>query len=126
MNEESNLEQFLQSPLTGRKLAGLKTRALRKRVWYRVLSRMERGLLDLTMRWVSEVKSRTLTRVVIQILLKLARALNRSMVGIFEKGETLAANLSELAVSWGDDVAHSWRFDLGFQRALGMSVTSLS
>jgi len=82
--------------------------------------------LDLTMRWVSEVKSRTLTRVVIQILLKLARALNRSMVGIFEKGETLAANLSELAVSWGDDVAHSWRFDLGFQRALGMSVTSLS
>jgi len=78
------------------------------------------------MRWVGEVKSRTMTRVVIRILLKLARALNRSMVGIFETGENLAANISELAVSWGDDVAHSWRYDVGFQRALGMKVISLS
>ena len=91
-----------------------------------MLSRIERGLLDLTMRWVGEVKSRTMTRVVIGILLKLAHALNRSMVGIFEKGETLAMNISELAVSWGNDIAHSWRFDIGFQRALGMKVTSLS
>jgi pyrimidine operon attenuation protein/uracil phosphoribosyltransferase len=87
---------------------------------------MERGLLDLTMRWVGEVKSRTMTRVVMEILLKLARALNRSMAGISEKGKTLATSLSELAVSWGDDLADKWRFDLGFQRALGMSVTSLS
>jgi len=91
-----------------------------------VLSRMERGLLDLTMRWVGEVKSKTMTRVVIQILSKLVRALNRSMAGIFEKGETLATNLSKLAVSWGDELAHSWQSDLGFQKALGMSVTSLS
>jgi len=126
LNEESNLEQFLHSPLTGRKLEGLKTRALRKRVWYRVLNRMERGLLDLTMRWVGEVKSRTMTRVVIRILLKLASALNRSMARIFEKGQTLAATISDLAVGWGNDLAHGWRFDVGFQKALGIGATSLS
>jgi hypothetical protein len=86
---------------------------------------MERGLLDLTMRWVAEVRSRTMTRVVIQILLKLVRALNGSMVSIFEKGGTLAASISELAVGWGNDLAHGWRFDLGFQMVLGMSITNL-
>jgi len=90
------------------------------------LSRIERGLLDLTMRWVDEVKSRTMIRVVTRILLKLARALNRSMVGIFEKGEILAASISGLAVSWGNELAHDWRFDLGFQLALGKSTTNLS
>ena len=87
---------------------------------------MERGLLDLTMRWVAEVKSRTMTRVVIRILVKLVRALNRSMVGVFEKGEILAARLSALAVGWGNELAHEWRFDLGFQLALGTSLTNLS
>ena len=58
--------------------------------------------------------------------MKLARALNRSMVGIFEKGEILAASISGLAVSWGNELAHDWRFDLGFQLALGKSTTNLS
>lgn len=87
---------------------------------------MERGLLDLTMRWVAEVRSKTMTQVVTRILLKLARALNRSMAGVIQKGETLAASLSALAVSWGNKLAYDWRFDLGFQFALGMSVGSLS
>jgi len=87
---------------------------------------MERGLLDLTMRWVGEVKSRTMTRVVIQILLKLERALNRSMVRVFQKGGALAESIGALAVAWGNELAHNWRFDLEFQLTLGMGVTNLS
>jgi len=87
---------------------------------------MERGLLDLTMRWVGEVKSRTMTRVVIRILVKLARAMSRSMVRVFEKGSALAASISDLAVAWGNDLAHEWRSDIGFQLALGVNVTNLS
>jgi hypothetical protein len=90
------------------------------------LSRIERGLLDLTMRWVGEVRNRTMARVVIRILLKLARALNRRMVRVFEKGETLAASIGMIAVGWGNELAQDWRSDLGFQFALGMSITSLS
>jgi len=87
---------------------------------------MERGLLDLTMRWVGEVRSRTMTRVVMQILLKLERALNRSMVRVFQKGGALAERIGALAVAWGNELAHNWRFDLEFQLALGMGVTNLS
>ena len=67
-----------------------------------------------------------MTRVVTRILLKLARALNRSMAGVFERGETLAASISELAMGWRNELARDWRFDLGFQLALGMSATNLS
>ena len=67
-----------------------------------------------------------MTRVVTRILLKLVRALNRSMGGIFEKGETLAASISALAVGWGNELARDWRFDRGFQLALGKSITNLS
>ena len=67
-----------------------------------------------------------MTRVVIRILVKLARAMNRSMVRAFEKGSTLAASISDLAVAWGNDLAHEWRSDIGFQLALGVNVTNLS
>ena len=78
------------------------------------------------MRWVDEVKNRTMTLVVTRILVKLAHALDRNMAGVCEKGKALAASISALAVGWGNELAHYWRFDLGFQSALGMSVTSLS
>ena len=67
-----------------------------------------------------------MTRVVIQILLKLERALNRSMVRVFQKGGALAEGISALAVAWGNELSHNWRFDLEFQLALGTGVTNLS
>jgi len=111
LNEESNLEQFLQSPLTGRKLAGLKTRALRKRIWYTVLDRVERGLLDLTIRWVDNVRSGQLTETLLRILVKLARAMEQGMARVLMVGRELALKASALAVGWGNRDAYSWRFD---------------
>jgi len=75
---------------------------------------MERGLLDLTMRWVGEVKSRTMTRVVIRILLKLARAMEQGMARVLVVGRELALRASVLAVGWGNVEAYSWRSDHGF------------
>src|SRR5947209_16157317 len=114
MREESGLEQFLHSPLTGRTLAGLKTRALRKRVWYRVLDRIERGLLDLTIRWVDNVRSRRLTETLLRILVKLARAMEQGMSRVLVVGRELALRASVLAVKWGNVEAYSWRLDRGF------------
>ncbi len=42
---------LLERPLTRESIAGLKLRALRRRVWYGALDRIERGLVDLTIRW---------------------------------------------------------------------------
>ncbi len=114
MNEESNLEDVLDSPLTSRKLAGLKTRALRKRVWYRVLDRIERGLFDLTIRWVDNVRSGRLTETLMRILVKLARAMEQGMGRVLVVGKELALRASVLAVRWGNVDAYSWRFDREF------------
>ncbi len=67
-------------------LVALRTRALRGRIWYRVLSRMERGLVDLTIRWVGRVRSGRLARVLLEILEKLVRALESRMVRVVERG----------------------------------------
>ncbi len=125
MNEESNLQEFLTFPLTGRNLAGLKTRAIRKRVWFSVLDRVERGLLDLTMRWVDKVRSGRMTETVLRILLKLVRAMERGIGRVLVVGRELALRASVLAVGWGNSEAYAWRLDKTFWRAivLGRSNT---
>ena len=92
----------------------LKTRALRRRLWYRTLDRIERGLVDLTIRWVDNVRNRTMTKVLLRILGKLAHALEQSMARVLAIGKELALNASRLAVEWGNNQAISWRFERGF------------
>src|SRR6266702_288193 len=126
MREESGLEQFLHSPLTGRTLAGLKTRALRKRVWYRVLDRIERGLLDLTIRWVDNVRSRRLTEMLLRILAKLARAMEQGMARVLVVGRELALRASLLALRGGREQADGWRDAESLSRGLGLSSEAVS
>jgi hypothetical protein len=92
----------------------LKTRSLRRRVWYRVLDRIERGLVDLTIRWVDKVRSGTMARVLLRILGKLAQAMQQGMVRVLTVGRELALRASVLAVGWGNSDAYGWRFDRGF------------
>ncbi len=108
----------MDSPLTGRRIAGMKTRALRKRVWFRVLDRIERGLLDLTIRWVDKVRSGRMTETVLRILLKLARAMEYGMGRVHMVGRELALQASVLAVGWGNSEAYAWRLDKAFWSAL--------
>ena len=103
-------------------LVALRTRALRRGVWFRVLSRIERGLVDLTIRWVDRVRSGRLARVLVEILEKLVRALESRMVRAMGSGRMLALRLSEMAVAWGSMSAYQWRFDEGFRKALGMGI----
>jgi len=79
-----------------------------------VLDRVERGLLDLTIRWVDNVRSGRLTETLLRILLKLARAMEQGMSRVLVVGRELALRASVLAVSWGNVNAYSWRSDRGF------------
>ncbi len=118
LNEGSTLQGALDYPLTSRKIAGLKTRALRKRVWYRVLDRVERGLLDLTIRWVDKVRSGRMTETLLLVLLKLARALEHGLSRVPVVGRELALRASMLAVGWGNSRAYAWRLDETFWSGL--------
>lgn len=113
---------MLEEPVTRLSLSSTRTHALRRGVWYRVLNRIERGLIDLTIRWVDKVKNRTMTSVLLRILEKLVHALDNGMVRIVEKGRTTALRLSQLATTWNNKLAFAWRNDDCFAKALGFQT----
>jgi hypothetical protein len=84
---------------------------------------MERGLVDLTIRWVDKVRSRRLAETLVRILAKLAMALETGMGRVLGRGRMLALNASELAVGWGNLLAYNWRFETAFANALGHGIT---
>ena len=123
---DSLSKKLLERPITREALIGIKTRGLRRGVWYGALDRMERGLVDLTIRWVNKVRSGRMTETLMQILAKLAQALETGMGKVLGKGGILATRASELAVKWGNVSACSWRYEQGFCRALGLGIVGLS
>ncbi len=78
--------------------------------------------MDLTIRWVDKVRSGRMARVLLRILLKLARAMEQGMAKVLMMGRELAIRASELAVEWGNTAAYEWRFDAGFWRTLGLGI----
>jgi len=121
-NPISLLEE-LNGPITREVLVGLKTRGLRRRLWYSTLSRIERGLVDLTIRWVNKVRSGRLTETLVRTLAKLAVALETGMGRVLARGRILAMKASEMAVGWGNDSAFYWRFETAYANALGRGIT---
>src|SRR5947209_10902085 len=115
-NPVSLSEKILKEPITREVLVGLKMRGLRRRLWYITLSRLERGLVDLTIRWVDKVRSGRMTETLMRILEKLVQALEHGMGRVLGRGGELATRASELAVGWGNKAAFHWRFEQGFRR----------
>ena len=102
----------------------MKTRGLRRRVWHWALDRMERGLVDLTIRWVDKVRSGRITETLMRILEKLAQALETVIEKVLEKGRELATRASELAVEWENESAFYRRFERIFSRAVSIGLLS--
>jgi len=111
--------------LTRETLARTKRKALRKRIWFRVLTKLERGILDLTIRCVERVRSPLLERSLTTILSKLSDAPEKGYLYVVEKiGRPLAAKISSMAKSWGNESAQDWWRDLALIRYLGATTTS--
>src|SRR3989441_12622378 len=113
-------KELVKEPITREILVGLKTRGLRRRLWYTTLDRMERGLVDLTIRWVDKVRSGRMTETLMRILEKLAQALETGMGRVLGRGRELALRASSLAVGWGNSQAYAWRHDESYALALGL------
>ena len=105
--------------LSGKSLSEVKKIALRRNVWFRSLSRVERGIIDLTVRYVDNVKSSKLAKVLTAIISKLESAMERTVDRLVRvMGLPLARKISEIAVSWGNQLASLWANDLSFARFL--------
>ena len=106
-------------------LVGVRRKALRKRVWWMALDRVERAIIDLTIRVVQRVQSETLGEEIVKILKKLKDALKSPFVKLMESyGLETARKLSRQALSWGYRKAEGWTYDFGFVKYLTVIETN--
>lgn len=93
--------------------------ALRRGVWFKVLSRVERGVMDLTVKCVDSVKSRRLAKLLTAIMCKLESAVESVVDSLVRTvGLPLARRISSIAVGWGNRFASLWGSDGCFARFL--------
>ena len=104
-------------PLTRDALAGLKQKAWRRGLWFRVLKPNERRLLDLTIKVVQRVRSFRLAKVVSSIVSRLCEAMESRVCRLIRvEGKMMVKQLSDIAVSWGYMAAKNWAEDRGFMQ----------
>lgn len=100
-------------------LVSIRRVAMRKHVWFSVLGRVERAIVNLTIRCVEEVRSVKLAMIVKAIVDKLENAMESVVERLMETaGRTLAQRIAVIAVSWGNFKAAEWAFDEGFVKFL--------
>ena len=104
-------------------LLKLKTKAMRCGVWFRALQRIDRVLIDLTIKVADTVRSPMLAK----SILSLTRKLETIMESGFSRtvrtvGLPQAQKISSIAVGWGNRSASEWADDLGFARYLAVNL----
>jgi len=104
-------------------LAKLKTIAVRRNLWFKALSTVERAIVDLTIRVVERVRSSVLKGALKAIASKIVEALKaksfreRAIV----IGRALAERLVRIAERLGNKRAREWAEDPSFVMYLGVS-----
>jgi hypothetical protein len=121
----SKIVQF--TPVSVRQIVIFKRMALRRRIWFRALSLVERGILDLTTQYVASIKSSKLATVVTAILEKL-RIASEGVVDRLVRtvGFSLAKKISIVAQRWGNRLAIFWALDADFARFLAITHLNTS
>jgi len=104
-----------------RDLSRLKLRAVRSGVWFRVLKRIDRVLLDLTLRVCDTVRGRALARSLCAVVAKLENALENRMSHVIETvGFQLALRTSLVAQRLGNVSARNCGKDVSFASFLAV------
>lgn len=115
------VQKICANKLRKEKLRKLKLRAIRRRVWFRALSRVDRALVNLTIKVVDGVRSFTLAKALLSVVKKLEDVLeSRVLRALKEVGFPLARKLSLFAQKWGNNSARNWGSDVSFAKFLAI------
>jgi len=105
--------------ISHRDLIWTKQKAIRGRIWFKVLKRVERAIVDLAIRCVDWVRSARLEEIIVEIIEKLDNALKNDFDVLVERvGRPLAEKLSRIASAWGNVSAFAWVSGKAFLRYL--------
>ena len=100
-------------------LEGVRRKALRRKVWYSALDRVERGILNLTSQMVDRVESRVLGVEIVKILAKLRDAMKSDFMRHLEcYGFKRVIQLVEQSKAMGYERALEWLNDMSYIRYL--------
>jgi hypothetical protein len=100
-------------------LMKLKLKAIRAGVWFKALPRIDRVLVDLTIKVAGAVRSFTLAQNLLAVIRKLESIMESRFVrAVKEIGFPIARNLGLIAQKWGNATAKNWESDKGFARYL--------
>ena len=95
-------------------LKSVRLTALRKRTWFKALDKLERGIFNLTIKFVENIKSQVLAGHIVKILVKLRDAAKCAFTRHVESyGYMKLRETVEQALGLGYD-ATGWVRDLGF------------
>jgi hypothetical protein len=99
--------------------------AQRRGVWFRVLNRVERGIVDLTVKVVDCIKSGKLAKMLEAIVEKLQLALEDKADKLVRTiGLPLARKISNLSVRWRNLLVSKWAEDRVFAMHLAYAAVS--
>jgi hypothetical protein len=102
-------------------LLKLKTKAMRSGVWFKALNRIDRVLVDLTIKVAGNVRSITLAKGILTVTRKLQELLESELTRTIRNiGFPSAHKLSMFAQKWGNVKAREWESDKGFIRYLAV------
>ncbi len=98
----------MKNSITVMQLVEIQRKAMRRRVWFKVLERTERAILQLTILCVNRIRSPKLTKIVKDIVVKLKEAMKGRVKKLTKLGRKLALDLSQIALNWGNVSAIQW------------------
>jgi hypothetical protein len=102
-------------------LVKIKLKAMRAGVWFKALPRIDRVLIDLTIKVVDNIRSTSLAKCIFSVARKLEGLLESKFSrAIREIGFPLACKLSSFAQKWGNRSAQDWAKDMRFVRYLAV------
>jgi hypothetical protein len=108
-------------PLERSTLFLLRLKARKSGVWFKALSRLDRVLINLTIKIVNKVRSLRLTEALLNVTNKVKDVLeDRISRAINTFGFPLARKLGLLAKKWGNPYAESWTSDVSFATFLAI------
>ncbi len=102
-------------------LQKLRLKAKRNGIWYMALARIDRVLIDLTIKVTENIRSLSLAKSVLAIVHKLEGSQkSKIQQATDEIGLPIAQRLSQLAQQWGYKTANQWASDLHYARFLAI------
>ena len=119
------MQSILSIPLNRTQLVKLRMKAIRAGVWFRALPRIDRVLVDLTIKVTENIRSTHLARSLFAVVDKLEGLLESSVLKTLRLiGRPLAEKISLTAQKLGNTSARNWAADSSFAFFLAIMHTN--